>query len=70
MYRGEPIRLVSVKVDKLVNKNEIQISLFDAESKLKQQKLDETIDKLKEKYGYLSITRAGKLEIGKNIRFK
>lgn len=70
MYRGESIRLISLRVDKLVNKNETQISLFDTESKNKQENLDKVIDELKEKYGYTSITRAGKLGIEKNIKFK
>lgn len=70
MYKGEEIRLVSLRVDKLTNKNENQISLFVTENEKKQEKLDKTIDKLKEKYGYLTITRAGKLGIEKNIKFK
>ena len=70
MYRGESIRLISLRVDKLTNKNEIQISLFNTEEKIKQENLDKAIDELKEKYGYTSITRAGKLGIEKNIKFK
>lgn len=71
MYNNEAIRLVSLRVDKLTNKDENQISLFsNTEEKRKQEKLDETLDKLKEKYGYTSITRAGKLGIEKNIKFK
>lgn len=70
MYKGEAIRLVALRVDKLTNKNESQISLFDTENKNKQEKLDKVIDKLKEKYGYSTITRAGKLKIEKDIKFK
>ncbi len=70
MYKGEPIRLVSLKVDKLINKSEKQISLFDSEDKKKQEELDKVIDNLKEKYGYSAITRAGKLQIEKKIKFK
>ncbi len=70
MYKGEPIRLISLRVDKLVNRNEMQISLFDIENKNKQERLDKTIDNLKEKYGYSTITRAAKLGIEKNIKFK
>jgi len=57
-------------VDKLTNKDETQISLFNTEEKKKQENLDKTLDNLKEKYGYTSITRAGKLGIEKNIKFK
>ncbi len=70
MYKGETIRLISLRVDKLTNKDETQISLFNTAEKKKQEKLDKTLDGLKEKYGYLSITRAGKLRIEKNIKFK
>lgn len=71
MYNNEAIRLVSLRVDKLTNKDETQISLFsNTEEKNKQEKLDKTLDELKEKYGIATITRAGKLKIEKNIKFK
>lgn len=70
MYKGEAIRLVALRADKLINKDEGQISLFNTADKEKQEKLDKTLDELKQKYGYSSITRAGKLEIGKRIKFK
>ena len=73
MYKtGMFIRLIGVRVDGLVSENEMQLSLFgDSESSEKQKKLDSVIDTLNEKYGYNSITRAGKLnvnEITKIIR--
>jgi len=71
MYNGENIRLVGMKVDKLVEKDELQISLFNDEKKNeKQEKLDTTIDMLKQKYGYKSIERAATLNLkcnGKDI---
>lgn len=70
MYKGEAIRLVALRADKLINKDEGQISLFNTADKEKQEKLDKTLDELKQKYGYSSITRAGKLKIDKNIKFK
>ena len=70
MYKGESIRLVSLKVDNLCDKCETQISLFDVNENKKQEKLDQTLDKLKEKYGYYSITRAGKLGSEKQIKLK
>ena len=70
MYKGEPIRLISLKVDQLSNKGEKQISLFDIKDNKKQEKIDETLDALKEKFGYTSITRAGKLGSEKNIKLK
>ena len=70
MYKGEAIRLVSLRVDNLCNKDECQLTLFDDKENKKQQELDKTLDKLKEKYGYTSITRAGKLGIEKDVKLK
>lgn len=56
MYRGQEIRLVGVRVDKLVNEAEVQLSIFDKANE-KQEKIDKTIDELKEKYGYSKISR-------------
>ena len=72
MYRkGTPIRLIGVRVDDLTDKEEMQISLFHDEIKNeKQEKLDNTIDKLKEKYGYNFITRAGKMGVEDFIKFR
>ena len=72
MYRrGTAIRLIGVRVDDLTDKEEMQISLFHDEVKNeKQEKLDKTIDKLKEKYGYNFITRAGKMGVEDLIKFR
>ena len=72
MYRkGTAIRLIGVRVDDLTDKEEMQISLFHDEAKNeKQKKLDKTIDKLKEKYGYNFITRAGKMGVEDLIKFR
>lgn len=70
--QGMFIRLIGVRVDNLEQKNEMQLSLFsNTENDEKQRKLDSVIDLLNEKYGYNSITRAGKLncdEIVKIVR--
>lgn len=71
MYKkGTAIRLVGLRVDKLIDKDEIQLSLFKREEDRKQEKLDEVVDKLKQKYGYNSITRAGKLHSENVIKLK
>lgn len=57
-------------MDKLVEKDEVQLSLFNGEEDKKQEKLDEVVDKLKIKYGYNSITRAGKLHSEEIIKLK
>ena len=68
MYKkGTLIRLVGVRVDNLVEKDEVQLSLFNNEEEKKQERLDEVVDKLKDKFGYNSVTRAGKLNIEENL---
>ena len=56
-----PIRQVGLKLDKLSSSEEYQISLFDNDlnnsTHNKLDKLDKTLDELKEKYGYTKITR-------------
>ena len=71
MYKKEEqIRLVGVRVDNLVEKHEKQLSLFCNKNHEKQEKLDKVIDELKNKYGYNSVTRAGKMDLGNKIKFK
>ena len=63
LYKGVPIRLIGIRVDGLSHKDEIQLSIFDNHKNDKQEKIDAVIDKIKDKYGYNSITRAGKVDI-------
>lgn len=71
MYRkGTEIRLIGVKVDNLIKREEQQLSLFQNEETKKQEKLDQTIDSLKKKYGYHMITRASKLKVGDRLKLK
>ena len=71
MYRkGTPIRLVGLRVDDLTDKEEMQLSIFNDMKDKKQEKLDKTIDELKDKYGYNLITRAGKMEVEDLIKFR
>lgn len=57
LYKGIPIRLLGVRVDNLIESNQIQLCLFDLEENNKQQKIDKTVDEIKEKYGYQFISR-------------
>lgn len=71
MYKQNTfIRLVGVRVDNLVSKDEMQLSLFSREAQEKQENLDKVVDTLKNKYGYNSITRAGKMNVNELIKFK
>lgn len=68
LYVEIPIRLLGVRVDNLCEKDEMQISLFDANKDTKQEKIDKTIDTIKEKYGCNLITRAGKMNANSIIK--
>ena len=71
MYiKGTPIRLIGMRVDNLIEKDELQLSLFSHQDSKKQEKLDKVVDDLKQKYGYNSITRAGKLHSENKIKLK
>ena len=64
------IRLVGLRVDNLVEKEQMQLSLFSDKEIEKQEKLDKVIDDLKNKYGYNKITRAGKMNAGNYLNLK
>lgn len=70
IYNNIPIRLIGISVSGLVEKEERQISLFENVENEKQKKIDTVLDNIKEKYGYEAITRAGKMKVDKNIKFK
>ena len=63
--KGMSIRLIGVKVDNLVEKDELQLSFFSDSNSKKQENLDRTLDQLKKKYGYNAVTRAGKMNLPK-----
>lgn len=69
-YMPMSIRLVGVRVDNLVEKDTLQLSLFDNNEGKKQEKLDKVIDEIKNKYGYNKITRAGKMNTGNILNLK
>lgn len=67
-HKPMSIRLIGLSVDNLTEKKSTQISLFDEKEFEKQDKIDKVVDELKNKYGYNTITRAGKMKT--NIKFK
>ena len=70
MYKiGMPIRLIGLRVDNLIEKNEVQLSLFASKDD-KQEKLDSALDKINQKYGYGSIKRAAKMNVENFIKLK
>ena len=71
MYRpGTQIRLIGMRVDNLVEKEELQLSFFEHKENEKQEKIDKVVDELKQKYGYNSVTRAGKLHSEDKVKLK
>ena len=70
IYTNVPVRLIGVRVDQLVEKGQRQLSLFENQEDEKQKKIDSVVDKIKEKYGYEAITRAGKMNLNEKIKLK
>lgn len=59
MWDGRPIRLIGIRLDKLTSKPNYQVSLFEnIDNHDKENKLDEVLDNLKEKYGSAIIKSA------------
>lgn len=67
---GTWIRLVGLRVDHLVKKEERQICFWNNPEHEKQEKIDQVVDQIKQKYGYQSITRAGKLAVDSWAKLK
>jgi len=70
LHKGERIRLIGLRVESLVSKEEMQMSLFDVKDTKKQEEIDKTVDNIKQKYGYNIISRAGILNIKNEIKYK
>lgn len=70
LVQNRAVRLIGVRVDKLISEKEVQLSFFEKKENQKQEKIDKTLDDLKKKYGYDTITRAGELKVKEllNIR--
>lgn len=67
LYKGQDIRLLGVRIEKLVDDELLQISFFSNDENKKLEKLDNTIDKIKEKYGNNFIKRAGDINRKNNF---
>ncbi len=60
---GSPVRLLGITLQNLQTKSEaaVQLDLFDYELQPKKEKLNETLDQLRDKFGESSILTAGML---------
>jgi DNA polymerase-4 len=56
-WKGEPIRLLGVSVSDFSLSDTRQLSLFDKRNSVKMHRLDQAIDKIRERYGTRSIVR-------------
>ncbi|GKX30230.1 DNA polymerase IV [Vallitalea longa] len=63
-WNKEPIRHLGVRVSSLTSKSYTQLSLFDFDNYEKHTALDESIDKIRLRYGNTSIIRASFLYSG------
>lgn len=64
MYNEQPIRLIGVRADKLIEKSEEQISFFSSNEKY--QKIDKVLDDINFKYGKNTIGRP----VNKNLDYR
>ena len=61
-YSNGAVRNISVRYDGLVDENYTILSLFDdIEEVEKQERLEKTVDDIRDKFGYLSIQKANSL---------
>ena len=69
-HKPMKIRLIGVRVENLTSKEDLQLSLFNDNTNKKQEKLDNALDKIKEKYGYNAIKRAGDMRANDILKLK
>lgn len=63
LHQNRGVRLIGIQTSKLIEKDEMQLSIFDGETSKKQEKIDDVMEDLKKKYGYGIITRAGEMKV-------
>ncbi|MCY6370789.1 DNA polymerase Y family protein [Clostridium ganghwense] len=68
MWKGDPIRLLGVRVGYLCSDKVTQVSIFDKENIEKNAVLDRTIDEFRIRYGKKSVIRSRFLKINKRIK--
>ncbi|MCQ4925048.1 DNA polymerase IV [Tissierella carlieri] len=65
MWKGEPLRHLSISISELSSNDFLQLSLMEKYNS-KEETLDKTIDKLRSKFGYNSVIRSCFLHSGIN----
>lgn len=57
MWKGEPIRAMSVSVSDFIRPDQVQLTMFDMKNKEREEKLDNVVDKIRSNFGSKSIIR-------------
>lgn len=57
MWKGEPVRAMSISVAELSHDNHVQLSIFDRKDRGKTERLDRTVDEIRNMFGDGSIFR-------------
>ena len=58
IWKGEPIRLIGIRLADFTSDNQKQVSLFESESEKTVDKLQTVIDNINDKYGKIKIMPA------------
>ncbi len=66
LWTGEPIRLLGLRTSRLSDEPIHQMSLFEAETDMRHQKLDKAFDAIRKKYGDGAIIKASSLPSSDN----
>lgn len=63
LWKGEPVRLLGIRLDQLTNTKEYQVSLFENIEKVEtDRELENVVASLKQKYGACAINKGSLLE--------
>lgn len=68
MWNNETIRLIGVRLDKLIENVNYQVSLFEENNIKDDSKIDNVLDSLKQKYGNKIITKASLKDDNKHYK--
>ncbi len=68
MWNNEAIRLIGVRLDKLIENVNYQVSLFEENNHKDDSKIDNVLDSLKQKYGNKIITKASLKDDNKHYK--
>lgn len=64
-YNDEAVRSIAISTSKIAYQESLQLSLFESPTEtLNRKQLDETVDKVRKKYGYSSLVHASSLTAG------